>query len=1455
MGKILVLESGASEIGPVLAALDEAHEITTTGQWSALDGRFDLCLVEGPCNEELLGRVAQRKRREVSSLLPFLLLTEAGLEELESGVLTAPFDDYIPLGAPAGEVREKVLYWLALRSFSQQWYVKNRGFRSGLKRARLRGILNGISDGVIATDREGRIEMMNPEAERLTGCREGEAVGKLLEEVFRIVNEETRQPVSNPVRRVIQEGTIVGLANHTVLISQSGAEYSIADSGSPVFGADGEITGAVLIFRDQTHEHEIRRITEQARAFAESIVETLHEPLLVLDAELRVVAANQAFYRLFRVAPEETVGVPVYLLGNGQWDIPELRELLEHILPENHSFKDYEVTHEFPSLGRRTMLLNARALSRGEKKMNRILLAVEDVTERLEAERILIERENHLQTVLETAPVGIYLLDAEGRILQINRWGRKLLGLSLEAGFTERNFLEFLSVPDRLEMKKALEGVFRGGLSTLEIETTGGEQRRQLQVSMSALSADSVARKACVCIAVDLTNEKKIREHLTRTNRTLTILSDINQIIVRGHEPHELMQQVCKVAVEEGGFRLAWVGKVTTSTGKVEVAAFAGGPVTYLEDLRTNLADSELSCGPVGACIRSGNPVVVNDIAGDPRMLPWREATLKAGFHSMISLPIRVSGEVGSALSLYADKPGFFDGDEVALLRELSSDLGFALEAVEQARRRTEAENSLRESEERFRTLAELSLVGIYLMRADRFFYVNQAMADMFGYPRKEFLGRLHPLDVVAPEDRERVRENMRRRLVGEVRSVRYTFLGLRRDGSVFHVEAHGTSLDWRGEPAILGTLLDVTDRVKAEEDLRRSREMLRIVLDTIPIRVFWKDRESVYLGCNRSFAQDAGLQSPDEVVGKTDFDMDWRLEAEAYRSDDRKVMDSGLPLLAYEETQRTSSGLVRWLRTSKVPLLDTDGNVSGVLGTYEDITEQKRAAEALRESEERFRVVTENSPIAVMLYQDHGWVYANPAAQEVTGYSFEELRGRRFLDLVHPEDLSKAEDVVLRRRGGDKNLLRYELRILTKQGEKRTVSVSSVAVHWRGLEAELVTGVDISERKRLEEQLVQAQKMEAVGQLAGGIAHDFNNMLSIILGYVELARMKISPDDSLSKDLEEIWRAARRSADLTRQLLGFARRQIISPRPVDLNHVVAESVKILLRRLIPEDIAIEVIPGENLWTVNLDPTQIDQILTNLATNARDAIEGVGRITIETRNTVLDRSFAAKHMGAKPGEYVELVFSDTGCGMDSETLSRLFEPFFTTKEPGKGTGLGLSTVYGVVKQNDGYIEVSSELGRGTVFHVYFPRWREEAGESFDAAPASDSAQKGSETILVVEDEKQILDVCRSMLEGQGYRVLTAESPGEALEKVSNLKGTLDLVATDVIMPGMNGRELVEKIRQLRPQVRVLFMSGYTSDAVAHRGILDGEVEFISKPFSLKEFVQKVREVLNRPTDF
>ncbi|RME68826.1 MAG: PAS domain S-box protein, partial [Nitrospirae bacterium] len=505
-------------------------------------------------------------------------------------------------------------------------------------------------------------------------------------------------------------------------------------------------------------------------------------------------------------------------------------------------------------------------------------------------------------------------------------------------------------------------------------------------------------------------------------------------------------------------------------------------------------------------------------------------------------------------------------------------------------------------------------------------------------------------------------------------------------------------------------------------------------------------------------------------------------------------------------------------------------------------------------ESEAFYRAIFENTGTATIIVNSDGTIAsANKECFRVTGYQPEQLIGTHWQNYVSEESLPTMKEYFsLRFTNPEKAPTRYEAKLVDAKGRVRNAILQiGLIKHTKQI---VVSMLDITEQRQLEAQLLQAQKLESIGRLAGGVAHDFNNMLNVIIGYAEMGLNKVAKDSPLHKYLTNILTAARKSAETTNRLLGFARKQMISPKVLDLNRTI-ENMLDMLKRLIGENIELLWAPGLNLWKVKMDPDQVSQILVNLLVNAKDAIEGQGKVIIETENVKIDEQYCQTHAEAFPGKFVRLSVTDTGCGMPEEVLEHIFEPFFTTKDVGKGTGLGLATVYGIVKQNNGFVNVYSEVGKGTTFKIYLPKYGNDTEEEEETLQRPYTVPYGKgETVLVVEDEPDVLGITKDMLEAINYKVITAKKPSEALKLLEEHKGALDLVLTDVVMPEMSGKELLLKLRERFPDLKALFMSGYTENAIIHNGVLDRGEKLIQKPFTLRELATKVRQVLEGSSD-
>ncbi|MEN6439478.1 MAG: heavy metal translocating P-type ATPase [Syntrophobacter sp.] len=766
---------------------------------------------------------------------------------------------------------------------------------------------------------------------------------------------------------------------------------------------------------------------------------------------------------------------------------------------------------------------------------------------------------------------------------------------------------------------------------------------------------------------------------------------------------------------------------------------------------------------------------------------------------------------------------------------------------------RKRAEESVREREALLSNIiASVPNAMIYCVRIGRggireFKYVNGAVQALHGCSAEEAMADAARLYGNIPEDEQSGLHDQEERVAAEMREfTRVIRLQTPEDSPRWVMMASRPRLRLEdGSVLYDGIEMEITDLKRAELALRESEDKFKYVFEhsTLPKSLTFPTGE---LNVNRAFC---------EMLGYTAEELRNRGWREVTHPEDivstQEILDhilSGEKNSArYVKRFLHKNGDIIWADCSISLRRDNSGRPLYFMSAVIDITE-KRSADAERE---RLMAAIEQAGEIIMITDPQGIIqYVNPAFETVTGYPRQEVLGKtpRILN-------SGRQDSEFYRKmwetisGGDT----WEGRIVNKRKDATLYTVNAVISPVCDTAGRIVNYVavkrDITEEIRLQSQLLQAQKMESIGRLAGGVAHDFNNMLGVIIGHAEIALEELESTQPIYNDLRQILTAAHRSADLTRQLLAFARKQTVSPRVLNLNETVEGMLK-MLRRLIGEDIDLLWKSGHGLWPVRIDPTQIDQILANLCVNARDAIGGVGGVTIETDNVEFDEAYGREHADFIHGRYVMLAVSDNGCGMDKEVLDHLFEPFFTTKDIGKGTGLGLATVYGIVKQNNGFINVYSEPGQGTTFRVYLPSL--EAHDTEEPLLQKDKMDlQGTETVLLVEDEESILTLAHTILERFGYHVLAARNPADALGLAVSHPGPIHLLITDVVMPGMNGKDLHEKLRALKPGLKCIYMSGYTADAIAHHGVLEEGIHFLQKPFSVKTMAEKARQVLDR----
>jgi PAS domain S-box-containing protein len=1064
--------------------------------------------------------------------------------------------------------------------------------------------------------------------------------------------------------------------------------------------------------------------------------------------------------------------------------------------------------------------------------------SAEDITARREAEDALRRNYNLLHAVIDNTPDAIFVKDLQGRYLMVNAADASLLGRAPDQilGQTDQDL--FLPETAR-EIAEIDRKILEHGATQVSEQGFRIRGQSHTYLSLRGIYRDSEGKPAGVFgIARDITERKHAEEALAERARLAALVADVGLALTQAEALPQVLQRCTEAAVNHLGGAFARIWTLNEETQTLELQASAG-MYTHLDGAHGRVRVGE---SKIGLIARERRPHLSNTVVGDLRVSD-QEWARREGMVAFAGHPLVVEDRVVGVFAMFSRHP--FSEATFQALGAVSDEIALGIE-------RKRAEEAVRRSEARYRLFFEHNPNPMWVCDTASLAFraVNDAALHQYGYSREEFLTMT--ISDIRPAAEQRQSTSLSP--ASEDPLLPAVWRHQRKDGSELYVEITGQKLIFEGRPAELILAQDITQRRRSQEALRESEERFRQLAENTHDVFFVQNRDfSELLYVSPAYEEVWGRPCQDLYKTPGSFLFD-----DVFPEDRERLLDSVLRNQSGHETGavefriRRPDGQVRWIQARSAPVRNTRGEVYRIVGVALDITEQKRAEEALRESETQFRSLSDSSPLGIFLTDAAAQcVYTNPKWQEITGMSLGEAFGDGWLNAVHPEDRDddRASWANAQLHGSN---LDGERRIQTPAGDVRLVRTRAAAIKdangavlgWVG------TVEDNTERRALEEQFRQAQKMEAIGQLAGGVAHDFNNLLTAILGYAEMMLLDMSASDPRREDAEEIVSAAERAGALTRQLLAFSRQQVLEPRVLNLNEVISQLTR-MLRRLLNEDIELVTQLSDELGSVKADVGQIEQVILNLCVNARDAMPGGGKLTIETVNAELDTAYVSLHQPVRPGAYVMLAISDTGQGMSAETQRRIFEPFFTTKGVGKGTGLGLATVYGIVKQSDGYIWVYSEVGRGTAFKIYLPLI-DEAPSGMARARAERGLAAGSETILLVEDEEIVRKLARQVLERQGYHLLVAKSGQEALEMAGNHKGALDLIVTDVVMPGMQGPELAERLKRGHPHCRVLYISGYAPEAVVRHGVLQPGTNFIGKPFTPALFAQRVRELLDQP---
>ncbi|MBI5832193.1 MAG: PAS domain S-box protein [Armatimonadetes bacterium] len=1368
--------------------------------------------------------------------------------------------------------------------------------------------LRGIGDGVIVTDDQGRVVLLNPVAEQLTGWSDGESRGRPLDEVFRIINETTRADVESPVGKVLRDGLVVNLANHTLLIARDGSERPIADSGAPVVGPDGVTVGVVLVFRDQSDERasesalrssleQTQRRERHVRALAQASRAALDSSSFedavraVLDACRQVTGSPDGAVSLRSTDGQEdrlillaTDGEISMLGGSMALPIRGLRALAyrEKRAAYDNGFGASEWAANLPAdhMPLARVLIAPMATEGGAQGIivvaNKptdyddgdaaVVSALAELAalslERARANDAMRASESTHRALIEGLPDIVERHDREGRHLFVSPIVAELVGLSQEQvnGKTHRD----LGFPSALcdTWDAAVRRVFDSAEpheTEFDLDLPAGRGTFNWRLVPEFDGQGQVV--SVLTVMRDITAQRQAEQ----TTRQMAALLDAapNAVFVNDltgrivYANHEAARMHGYALAEFADLNIADLQAPTTrSLAPVRAALLEErGSATFEVEHRRgdgSLVPLEL----VAKHVQWGAEPAVLSIATDitqRRLMDKTQLFLiecgAAGSDFFADLAEYLATEldacyvcidqlVGDGLSartVAVWHDGAFEDNVTYALADTPcgqvAQEGFCWFA--------QGVSHLFPEDVVLREMGAESYAGCVLWSAD-----GRAIG-LIAVISREPGGHGTAAEAVLKLVAIRAAGELERRAAEQALRDREVLLA--RTGELAHVGGWSVDLDSRqmvwtsetfrihelaeGEPPAAEEALafytpDSQRRLgRAFQRTRRGGRPFDMELDLMTAT--GAKRHVHVIGCRSEGDHGQAL-----VVGAIQDTTARRRAEEALRL--------RLDLVSFP-AERSLDDVLRFTLDNVGDILDSP------IGFYHfvDSDQKNLTLQMWSTATERDFCHAAGKGAHYAVTAAGVWADAIRERQVVVHNDYASVPNRRGLPDGHAEVLRELVVPILR-----DNRVVAVLGVGNKPvpytADDVEAAVYLADVTWDLIErkrAEL-------ERERLEAQLIQAQKMEAVGRLAGGVAHDFNNMLSVILGHVELAIDQVPEGDQLHDDLLEMQTAAQRSAELTRQLLAFARRQAVAPRVVDINDEVRGSTN-MLRRLIGEDIQLLFRPGEPLWPVRIDPAQFYQVIANLCVNGRDAIDDGGSVVIGTCNVTFGPDHEPAPEDVADGDYVQVSVTDTGRGMDSSTLANAFEPFFTTKGVGEGTGLGLAMVYGVVKQNDGHIDVTSELGRGTTFRLLLPRWRALAA---DEEPDGDDLVveapcPGTGTILLVEDESAILRVSRRILTAAGYQVLAAGSPNEALRLAHACGGAVDLLITDVIMPEMSGRELAELMVALNPELAVIFMSGYTADVIARHGVLEDGVHFLQKPFSRAALLGKVRESL------